>query len=303
MKKSLKNVYPHLIAIILFIAISTIYFFPQLKGYTLKQHDIEQFVGMSKEIIDHRDKFGEEPLWTNATFGGMPAYQISTKNTNAINTIKGYIQKLIPGNIGHLFFMMIGFYILMLCFNVNPWLSSIGSMAFGLSSYVMLYLSNGHIAKVHAISLIPPILGGLIYAYRKNVYIGSILVSIFTCLHLTANHVQMTYYFLFLLVSIVAVEFLISLNQNKVPKFLKTSGILVIAGVLGVLPPIANLLVTQEYGKYTTRGKSELTITSENRPVNDKEALDIEYIKRYNMGTGELWSMVIPNAKGGKWES
>ncbi len=300
MKEIIKKSYPHIIAILIFIVLSAVYFAPQLKGYLIKQSDIEQHIGMSKEINDFREKYHKEPLWTNSAFAGMPAYQISTNNSNLVNTVKNLILRVIPRPIGYIFIMMAGFYILLLCFNVDPGLAIIGSIAFGLASFNMLYLGNGHNAKVHAISFIPPLIGGIIYSYRKNIYIGAILTSIFTCLHLSANHLQITYYLMFLLFAIIVVEFYRFAKEKAIPKFLKISGILLVAGMLGVLPTISNLILTKEYSKHTTRGKSELTISSDKQKTKNNEALDPEYIKRYNLGHGETWSLVIPNVKGGK---
>ena len=299
MNNTLKKSYPYITAIILFLVLSAIYFAPQLDGYVIKQHDIEQYIGMSKEIADFRTKYHEEPLWTNTTFGGMPAYQISTNNSNIIDSAKNLILKVIPRPIGYLFIMMVSFYIMLLCFGVNPWLSIIGAVAFGFSSFNMLYLGNGHNAKVHAISFIPPIIGGIYYAYRKNMYIGALILSIFTCLHLSANHVQITYYLLFLIFAILVVEFYRFFTDKALPKFFKISGVLLIAGILGVLPSISNLIITEEYGKHSTRGKSELTLSTDNQETENSKALDPEYIKRYNLGKGEIWSLVIPDVKGG----
>lgn len=300
-KSTFNKTLPHLIASLVFIIINAIYFSPQLKGYLLEQSDYILYLGMSKEITDFRAEYNAEPLWTNAMFGGMPAYQISTDNSNLFNSLKNFILEIMPRPMGYMFFLMIGFYILLLCFNVNPWLAIIGSIAFGLSSVNILFLAAGHNSKVHAISFIPPLVGGIVYAYRKNFLIGGALVSIFTCLHLTANHVQMTYYLLYLMIAIVMVEFYIYLKNNALPKFFKISGFLILAGVIGILPPASNLLVTYEYGQHTTRGKSELTISADNTSNSNSQndALNSDYIKQYSLGLGEIWSLAIPHVKGG----
>jgi len=292
---------PHLTAIIIFLIISAIYFSPQLKGDKLHQNDKLQSEGMSKEIADFRKETGEETLWTNSTFGGMPAYQIFVKNNNVIKDLKSVVLRIIPRPIGYMFFLMIGFYILLLCFSVNPWLAIIGGIAFGLSSINVLYLGGGHNAKVHAISFIPPIIGGIFYAYRKNAIKGAAILSLFTCLHLSANHFQMTYYLLYLILAIVIVELYIHLKQKLLPKFIKTSSVLLIAGILGALPIFSNLFLTYEYSKYTIRGESELTISANEATKKvEKEALSSDYIKQYSLGFGEVWSLVIPDVKGGK---
>ncbi len=294
-----KKILPHIVAILVFITVSAVYFYPRLDGQRINQSDVIQNIGMKKEIEDFRDKYDSEPLWTNSMFGGMPAYQISGKNTNIISSIKNIILKIIPRPVGYMFILMAGFYILLLCFNINPWIAIVGGLAFGLASFNILYLATGHNAKVHAISFIPPLVGSIIYAYRKNFLTGSALLSIFTCLHLSANHVQMTYYLIYFLIAVIIVEFIRHLNNNLLPKFFKISAFLLLAGILGVLPAISNLIVTNEYGKHTTRGKSELTISPENMEKSSNDALDSEYIKRYSLGYGELWSLVIPNVKGG----
>ncbi|MFC2152586.1 YfhO family protein [Bacteroidota bacterium] len=301
-KNLIKKTIPYVAAILIYLLISAIYFSPQLKGDKLRQSDQLMSQGMSKEIVDFRKETGKEPLWTNSAFAGMPAYQISVKNSNLIKNIKNYILKIIPSPIGQMFFLMIGFFILLLCFNVNPWLAILGGIAFGLSSLNMLYLVAGHNAKVHAISFIPPIIGSIYYAYRKNYLIGSAVLSLFVCLHLSANHFQMTYYMLYLILAIFIVELYNHFKTGLLLKFAKTSSVLLLAGVLGTLPSSSNLLLTYEYSKFTTRGESELTISAENSPAKkvDNNALDSDYIKQYSLGYGEIWSLIIPNIKGGK---
>jgi hypothetical protein len=301
-KSILNRTLPHVVAILVFIIVSVIYFSPQLNGYSINQSDVVQNLGMKKEIEDFRDKYKSETLWTNSAFGGMPAYQISVRydKDNWIKHIEYlFFKDLVKRPISYMLFLMAGFYLLLWCFNVNPWIAIIGGLAFGLASFNILYLATGHNAKVLAISYIPPLVGSIIYAYRKNFLVGSALLSVFTCLHLSANHVQMSYYLIYFLIAVILIEFYIHLRDNLLPKFFKTSAVLLLAGVLGILPAISNLIVTNEYGKYTTRGKSELTISSENIEKSSNDALDSEYIKRYSLGPGEVWSLVIPNVKGG----
>ncbi|MDA3952632.1 MAG: YfhO family protein [Bacteroidales bacterium] len=301
-KQLIQKITPHLTAVFIFLIISAIYFSPQLKGDKLHQGDQLQYQGMSKEIVDFRNETGEEALWTNSTFGGMPAYQISVKSSNLVKKTKDLVLKIIPRPIGYIFFSMIGFYILLLCFNVNPWLAIIGGIAFGLSSINMLYLAGGHNAKVHAISFIPPIIGGIFFAYRKNYITGAALVSLFVSWHLSANHFQMTYYLLYLILAVVGVELYLHFKNGLFKKFVKISSVLLIAGILGALPIFSNLFLTYEYSKYTTRGESELTITADNNTINkvENEALNSDYIKQYSLGFGEVWSLVIPDVKGGR---
>jgi len=303
MLDKLKSLVPHAIAVVIFIVLAATYYYPQLEGYQLKQSDTDQFIGASKEIADYREKFGSEPLWTNSMFGGMPTYQISTIHPNYVTPIENIlIFKPLYRPIGYVVLAMISFYILLSCFGVSTWLSIIGAVAFGFASLNVLYLGTGHNSKIHAIALIPMVIGSILLAYRKNLWMGAILLSFFLCLQIAANHLQMTYYSLFLIGAIVIVELIIHVKNKLYLKFTKTSIVLVAAAVIGILPSFSNLYTTYEYGKYSTRGKSELTITSRS-PSSQKEApadaLEANYITQYSMSVGEVWSAVIPDVKGG----
>jgi hypothetical protein len=295
--KKFSKALPHLIAIIVFAILGAVYFTPQFSGYGLNQGDITQFIGMSKEISDFRKMEKSEPLWTNSAFSGMPTYQISMSTPNLMASIENLlIFKIFKAPFGYLFLAMISFYILLLCFGVNPWLSIVGAVAFGFSSIYMVYLAGGHNSKVHAIALLPGIVGSLIYGYRKNFRIGGLLLCVFVCLEVSANHIQETYYLLFLIAAIVIVEFYIFYKEHRLPTFLKISTFLLFASLIGVIPTLSNLLLTNEYAKYTNRGKSDLTISTNK---SESKGLDREYIKEYSLGYGEAWSLVIPNVKGG----
>lgn len=302
-QENLKKLLPHVVAVVIFIALACAYFYPQLEGFQLQQGDTERSIGMSKEISDFRAKFGSEPLWTNSSFSGMPTYQISTLHSNYVSPVAdGFVLKIFSRPIGYILLAMIAFYILLLCFEISPWLSIIGAVAFGFSSIFMLYLEGGHNSKVHAIALMPAIIGSLLLAYRKNFIVGSVLLSFFVCLQVAANHLQMTYYGLFLIAAIVVVELVIHIKSKQILKFVKVSSIVVVAAIIGILPSFSNLYTTAEYGKYSTRGKSELTISPSSAGVqvqSAKDGLDADYITEYNMGYGEPWSVVIPDVKGG----
>jgi len=299
--KKFSVVLPHLIAVFIFVILGAIYFSPQLDGYSLNQHDVKQFIGMSKEISDFRQLEKDEPLWTNSAFSGMPAYQISMSNPNLMTKIENFvIFKLFKSPLSYLVLAMISFYILLLCFGVSPWLSIVGAIAFGFSSIHVLYLAGGHNTKVHAIVLMPGIIGSLIYAYRKNFRIGGLLLCIIICLHVSANHIQETYYLLFLIAAIILSEFYKFYKEHRLPVFIKISAFLLFATVVGIVPTLSNLLLTNEYAKYTNRGKSDLTISATQSGDNSEEkGLDRNYIKEYSMGYGEVWSLAIPNVKGG----
>ena len=290
----------HVAAIFIFTILEALYFAPQFEGYALNQGDVSRFLGMSKEISDFRQLEKTEPLWTNSAFGGMPAYLISVKNPNLVSSAEGLLFKIFKPPFGYLFIAMISFYVLLLCFGVDPWLSIVGAVAFGFSSIHILYLAGGHNSKVHAIALLPGIIGSLVYAYRKNFRIGGLLLCIFVCLHVSANHIQETYYLLYLIAAIVIAEFYKFYKEQRLPSFFKTSAFLLLAVIIGILPTLSNLLLTNEYGKYSNRGKSDLTITaSSSEDKSQSEGLERNYIKEYSLGYGEIWSLAIPNVKGG----
>ena len=299
--KKFSSVLPHLVAVSIFVILSAIYFAPQFNGYSLNQSDISQFIGMSKEISDFRQMEKTDPLWTNSAFGGMPAYQILMNNTNIVSGLESSLFfKAFKAPFGYLVLGMICFYVLLLCFGVNPWLSIIGAVAFGFSSINILYLVGGHNTKVHAIVLLPGIIGSMVYAYRKNFRIGSLLLCIFICLHLSANHIQETYYLLFLILAIIIFELYRFYKERRLPAFIKISTFLMLAAILGIIPTMSNLLLTNEYAKYTNRGKSDLTISAtQSKDKSELKGLDRNYIKEYSMGYGEVWSLAIPNVKGG----
>ena len=300
--KNLKPFVPHIVAVLIFFVLASVYFAPTFSGYSLSQGDFLTTTGMSQEIKDFRNIEKQDPLWTNSMFGGMPAYQISMQNKSNIfpKIESAFTSSPFGYPIGYLFIAMISFYIMLLCFGVNSWLSIIGSIAFGFASINILYLGNGHVTKIHSIGLLPGIIGGIYYAYRKNMWLGAIIFSIFVCLNISANHIQQTYYFLFLALAIILVEFYRSIKEKLIKSFFRISALLIIAAVIGILPTVSNLLLTNEYAKYTTRGASELTVNKTGLlDSSDKSGLEKNYIKQYSLGYGEVWSVAIPNIKGG----
>jgi hypothetical protein len=299
--KRFSVVSPYLVAVSVFVILSSVFFAPQFDGYSLNQSDVSQYIGMSKEIYDFRQEEKTDPLWTNSAFSGMPAYQISMNNSTFAGTLENFIVfKLFKAPTGYLILGMLSFYVLLLCFGVNPWLGIIGAVAFGFSTINILYLGGGHNTKVHAIALLPGIIGSLVYAYRKNFRVGGLLLCVFICLHLSANHIQETYYLFFLILAIIIFEFYRFYKEHRIPAFIKISTFLLFASILGIIPTMSNLLLTNEYAKYTNRGKSDLTISaSQTDDKSELKGLDRDYIKEYSLGYGEIWSLAIPNIKGG----
>jgi hypothetical protein len=303
MKVSIKSLLPHLIAVLMFVILPSIYFSPLYNGYTLKQSDIRQFQGMSKEIFDYKlSHNGEQTMWTNAMFGGMPSYQISvTQDSNLLTTLDQVIKLGLPRPVGILFISMLGFYILGLCLRINPWLSMIGAVAYGFSTINILYLGAGHMSKVNAIAYMAPALGGLILAFRGRWLLGAGLFALFMGLNISANHLQMTYYLAFILFAVAITE-VIRLGLEKDLKSLSRAiPALALASVLALLANASLLLPTLEYSKSTTRGTSELSIKPKAASQSmEKEGLASSYILEYNYGKNELLSIYAPNAKGGK---
>ncbi len=304
MRLNIRTLLPHLLAILLFMLLSAIYYAPQLQSYRVKQSDFETYLGMQKELADYEEKYDEESYWTNAMFSGMPGYQIRMKtpaHVNPINWLKTTFLEIFPRPWGYMIIGMTGFYLLLVWMGVNAWLAIVGAIAFGFSSINVLYFVAGHNSKIIAIALIPPLLGSVIYAFRKNLLVGAFFVAFFTALHLSANHLQMTYYALYLLLGVFLYEVFQFQKNNGWGAGLKRSLIIVVAGLLGLSPSLSQVYATYEYGKFTTRGASELTINADLSPKESshKTALDRDYIKEYSLGAGESWSIVIPNIKGG----
>lgn len=287
---------PHISAIAIFLVIIMGYFMPLLEGKKLKQSDITHWRGMSKEITDYRAETGKEALWTNSMFGGMPAYQISVQyNANLTRFIDKIFTLGLPHPAGLVFLYFIGFFILLIVLKIDPWLALAGSIAFAFSSYFFIILDAGHNSKAHTIGYMAPVLAGIILTFRGRLLAGSLLTALFLSLELRANHLQITYY-LMLMVIILGIALLAEAFAKKtLPLFLKAAGALAIAAVLAVAINITNIWATWEYGKETIRGKTELTTDKENRTTG----LDKDYATQWSYGTGESFSLLMPNVKGG----
>jgi hypothetical protein len=297
-----KKALPHIIAVFIFILLSYLYFLPQKDGYKVYQHDNETYIGMSKEIKDHWKKYDEDPLWTNSMFGGMPAYQITLNHSaNWVKQMETVVLKIFQYPAALLIVAMISFYIMLMCFRIDPWIAVIGSLAYGFAAFNILYIGAGHITKVHAVGLMPLVIGGMVYTYRREMIIGGVLTSFFLALHLSANHLQETYYLVFLVIAIGIVEFYRHFVGKKMKKFFVATGILVVAAIIGVLPVYYQLKSTSDYSKQTMRAPSDLTIPFPGKEEGSKtKGLDRDYIKEYSLGHGEYMSLIVPKIKGEK---
>ena len=273
-----------------------VYFSPLIEGKRLMQSDITHWQGMSKEISDFRAKTGEEPLWTNSMFGGMPAYQISVKyKANLVKHVDNFLQLGLPTPANYVFLYFIGFYLLLLVLGVSPWISLAGSIAFAFSSYFFIIFEAGHNSKAHAIAYMAPVLAGIILSYRGKYLLGGVITALALALELNANHLQIAYYLLLIILVFGIVEFIYSIKEKKLLNFSKSTGVLIIAALLAIGTGFSNLWSTYEYGKYTIRGKSELTTEKENRT----SGLDKDYTTQWSYGIDETMTLLIPGFKGG----
>lgn len=293
---SIKSVTPHVVAVVLFLALTFAYFSPLLEGKKIQESDVMQYYGASKEATDYKEKTGETALWTNSMFGGMPTYLITNV---AENNVFIKIQKILTlGGIKPaclVFLYLLGFYIALLAFRVNPWLSIAGAIAYAFSSYFFVILVPGHITKALALGYMPAIIGGVYLAYKRKILLGGIVFGIFLALQLVASHLQITYYTFIIIFILGLFEFGKSIKEKMILPFLKANAVLVLAAVLAIGSNITTLWLTYEYGQYSMRGKSELTTDKENKT----SGLDRNYATYWSYGQSETLTLLIPNAKGG----
>ena len=297
-----KRLLPVFAALALFYALSLVYFSPMLEGKSLDQHDIKQWQGMAKEVDEHRAATGEEALWTGSMFSGMPAYQISVKWTS---NLLSYADKLfhgfLPRPANFLFLYLMGMFVLLRIMKVDPWLSLVGAIAFAFSSYFFVILPAGHTSKASAIGYMPMVLGGVYLLYRGRMLLGAALLALFLGLEIMMNHVQVTYYLAILLALFVLAEAVRAFRAKTLGDFAKRSGLGAVAVTLAVLCNLGVLWSTLEYGKYSTRGSSELTIQADGSSAAglDTGGLNRTYVTDYSYGKQETFTLLVPDAKGG----
>ncbi|MFA4852533.1 MAG: YfhO family protein [Bacteroidales bacterium] len=293
---NIKSFVPHIIAIVLFVVITMVYLSPLLEGKQLKQGDITNFQGVSKEIADYRAATGKEALWTNRMFGGMPAYQISVVyKTNLINYIDRAIKLWLPHPAGLIFLYFLGFYILLLVLGVDKRLGIVGAIAFAFSSYFFIILDAGHNSKANAIGYMAPVIAGIILTFNGRYWLGAAVTTFFLALEINANHLQITYYLLLIIIILGMAELVSKFKEKEFKKFFRAIGILVICLFLAAGANIANLWSTYEYGKDSTRSKSELTSDKANKTTG----LDRDYATDWSYGKMETFTLLIPNFMGG----
>ena len=291
-----KNILSIVAAIIAFAVITLVYFNPVLQGKRIKQHDIEMHLGMSKEITDYQKATGEQTLWTNAPFGGMPAWNISVQpKGNLTNPIYRGLSLGFPHPIGSVFICMLGFFVLLLVLDCGFWISFIGAIAYGFTSYLFIVIGAGHNAKAMAMAYMAPVIAGVLLSYKGKYLWGWLLTAFALAFEVRTGHLQITYYLALIVVILVVAELISDIKNKKIGHFFKASIGLAVAAIIGVLTCSTSLYGSYEFGKETTRGKPVLTRNEDNQT----KGLDRDYITQWSYGKGETWSLLIPNAKGG----
>ncbi len=294
----LKQFLPHLLVLAGFVILSLFYFNPVLQGKEIFQSDIVQYIGMSKEQTDFRAETGEEPYWTDAAFGGMPTYQLGAYYPHNYVKKLDSVLRFLPRPADYLFLYFLGFYILLLCMRLDYKLAFLGAIGFGFSTYLIIILGVGHNAKAHAIAYMPMVLAGIIAIFRKRNVWSFLLLAVAMALEIQANHFQMTYYLLILVV-VLGIAYLVDAWRKKIiPHYFKSLGVMVVAVILAITANATNLMATNEYTDFSTRGPSDLSIQPDGSP-REKSGLGFDYITEYSYGVLETFNLFVPRFMGG----
>ncbi|MBI2968951.1 MAG: YfhO family protein [Bacteroidetes bacterium] len=294
----IKNIFPHLIALSVFIILTAVQYYPVLQGKVIRQNDVLNYRGTAKESEDYFVRTGKWPLWTNSMFCGMPAYQVAARYPS---NLLQYIYRTLTRGFGvgnFTLIALIGFYVLLLSFNVHWLLSMGGAIAYAFSAYFFIIIQVGHNSKTMALALLPMVVAGVIHLYNNRYLTGAILTGIFMGLLFIANHIQMTYYMFMCLGIFISIKFILSLKENRILKFFKSSYLFLFMIILALLSSITLLWMTYEYGKHSTRGESELTLKNNVKTTG----LDKDYALRWSYGISETLNLLIPDFSGGKSE-
>lgn len=298
--KTWRQFLPDVLAVILFAVISFAYFFPaDIEGKILFRHDSAAGKGLGREMAEHREATGEVTRWMNSVFSGMPTYQTAPEYASSKGlgeAVKAY-HLFLPENVWYVFAYLLGFYILLRAFDFRQHLAALGSVIWAFSSYFFIIIAAGHIWKVMALAYLPPMIAGIVLAYRGKYLWGLIVTAVFTAFEISANHVQMTYYFLFVILFMVIAFLVDAVRNKKLAAFGKATAVCLAGAVIGVCLNLSNLYHTWEYSKESMRGKSELV--KKNTANQTGSGLDRDYITQWSYGVGETWTLLVPNAKGG----
>ena len=297
----MKKLLPDLIAILAFVLLSFAYFFPaDIENRILFQHDTAAGAGAGQEVKEYYEQTGERSRWTNSLFGGMPMYQIapSYDSTKSLQWVQKAYQLFLPDYVCLTFMLMLGFYILLRVFGIPVWLAGLGGIMWAFSSYFFILISAGHIWKFITLAYVPPTIAGIVLAYRGKLLWGGILTALFVALQITSNHVQMSYYFFFVILFFVGAYFEKAWRTKTLPQFFEASAVLIVAALVGIAANVSNLYHTYAYSKETMRGKSELVQTGD-AAKQTSSGLDRDYITQWSYGIDETLTLLVPNFKGG----
>ena len=290
-----RNILLNLAIILFFFVLSYSYLFPLLEGKVIKQSDITHFQGMSKELADYRQKTGDEAIWTNSMFSGMPGYMISVLYPGNIATFVHRTLNKTFSMAWKVILYFFGFYILLLSLNFNRWISFIGAVAFGLSSYFLIILAAGHNSKADAIGYLPIVIAGFLMAFKEKKVAGTLLFTFGLSIEILAGHPQITYYGLILLAIYGIVELVNAIKEKTFQPFIKSVLFLLAGTIIAVGMNFSRLYTTYQYSKETIRGPSELSTNDENKTTG----LDKDYVVQWSYGIDETLTLLIPNFKGG----
>ena len=297
---TLKKCLPDVLAVLLFAILAFAYFFPaDIEGRILYRHDASAGRGAGREGMEYLQRTGERTRWTNALFGGMPTYQMAPSygSTNLLTEAVNAYHLWLPENVWFVFAYLLGFYILLRAFDFRQHLAALGSIIWAFSTYFLIIIAAGHIWKVWALAYLPPMIAGLVCAYRGKYLWGLLLTAVFTAFEINANHVQMTYYYLFIILFLVIAWLVEAVREHQLARFAKATGVVAAGALIGVCINLSNLYHTWQYSQESMRGKSELV--KPNSANQTSSGLERDYITQWSYGIGETWTLLIPNAKGG----
>jgi len=300
MQSSIKKCLPDVLAVLLFVVLAFAYFFPaDIEGRILYRHDASAGRGAGQEGIEYLQKTGERSRWTNALFGGMPTYQMAPSygSTDLLTKAIYAYHLWLPENVWFVFAYLLGFYILLRAFDFRQHLAALGSIIWAFSTYFLIIIAAGHIWKVWALAYLPPMIAGIVLAYRGKYLWGLLLTAVFSAFEINANHVQMTYYYLFVILFMVIAWLVEAIRQQQMARFLKATAVCIAGAAIGVCVNLSNLYHTWQYSKESMRGKSELV--KANNANQTSSGLERDYITQWSYGIGETWTLLIPNTKGG----
>ncbi len=296
----LKKCLPDVLAVLLFAVLAFAYFFPaDIEGRILYRHDASAGRGAGQEGIEYLQKTGERSRWTNALFGGMPTYQMAPSygSTNLLTKAVDAYHLWLPENIWFVFAYLLGFYILLRAFDFRQHLAALGSIIWAFSTYFLIIIAAGHIWKVWALAYLPPMIAGLVLAYKGKYLWGLLLTAVFTAFEINANHVQMTYYYLFIILFLVIAWLVEAIQQKQLLRFVKATAVCIAGAAIGLCINLSNLYHTWQYSQESMRGKSELV--KKNSENQTSSGLERDYITQWSYGIGETWTLLVPNTKGG----